>query len=415
MDMPPSGWYPDPYGVRGLLRWWDGSVWTEYTQSQDSPPVGEETSLDLPPAVERTALDIPPAAQRTALDLPPATSLDIPPSAAERTAVDLPPVTAGFGPPGNATQMFASEDFAGYARIQRQRQIRRRLIMAALAAGTAVILVLIVMALMRFGKQPNKPVSLTTRPSATRTTQPPSPSPSPSVSAATLSDTSSGLSYTQFGSPWQATCPSGLDQQGFGWSAGESAVAGTVTVNGQQTNWYGNACSGLLPSQYGYTSVADLSSTTSTLAGTFENTFYNGMQHTVSQLVSTPMSISGHAAWEVKFLITYTDPSSVGANWTTEEGAVVVADRNPGNEPAVFYASVPSNLGVTNIDSLVSSLTLNAPAASSTATASPSASPTASVTATATATANPGGGNGGGGGGNGGGGGGNGGGGGGGF
>jgi hypothetical protein len=393
MDMPPSGWYPDPYGVRGLLRWWDGSVWTEYTQSQENPPVGDETSLDLPPAVERTALDLPPAAQRTALDLPPATSLDIRPSAAERTAVDLPPVPAGFDAPGNATQMFASEDFAGYARVQRQRRIRRRLIMSALAAGTAVVLVLIVMALMRFGKQPSKPVSLTTRPSATRTTQP--PSPSPSASAATLSDTSSGLSYTQLGSPWQASCPSGLDQQGFGWSAGESAVAGTVTVNGQQTNWYSNACSGLLPSQYGYTSVADLSSATSTLASTFENTFYNGMQHTVSQLVSTPMSISGHPAWEVKFLITYTDPSSAGATWTAEEGAVVVADRNSGNEPAVFYASVPSNLGMTNVDSLVSSLTLNAPAASSTATASPSASPTAS--ATATATTNPGGGNGGGG------------------
>ncbi len=31
MDLPPSGWYPDPYGTPQLLRWWDGSVWTQHT------------------------------------------------------------------------------------------------------------------------------------------------------------------------------------------------------------------------------------------------------------------------------------------------------------------------------------------------------------------------------------------------
>ena len=31
MDLPPSGWYPDPYGAPELLRWWDGSTWTHHT------------------------------------------------------------------------------------------------------------------------------------------------------------------------------------------------------------------------------------------------------------------------------------------------------------------------------------------------------------------------------------------------
>ncbi|MGH3211769.1 MAG: DUF2510 domain-containing protein, partial [Trebonia sp.] len=31
MELPPSGWYPDPYGTPSLLRWWDGSGWTQHT------------------------------------------------------------------------------------------------------------------------------------------------------------------------------------------------------------------------------------------------------------------------------------------------------------------------------------------------------------------------------------------------
>src|SRR5579875_1034885 len=37
MDLPPSGWYPDPYGKPRLLRWWDGSVWTQHTHPDISP------------------------------------------------------------------------------------------------------------------------------------------------------------------------------------------------------------------------------------------------------------------------------------------------------------------------------------------------------------------------------------------
>jgi len=39
---------------------------------------------------------------------------------------------------------------------------------------------------------------------------------------------------------------------------------------------------------------------------------------------------------------------------------VVVADLGPGLAPAVFYVSIPGNLGENNVDSLVSSLQLTA-------------------------------------------------------
>jgi hypothetical protein len=249
----------------------------------------------------------------------------------------------------------------GYQEAQRRRRLW---LIGGISAGTAVAIAIIVIVANGVGGSPS-----TTAADQTQVTTPPSPtaaaSPSASASASptasatppasVLSDGQSGLSYTQLGTPWQAGCPSGLSSA-FPWTAGESAVAGQI--NGGQTTWYGEACSGPLPAQYNYTGASDLENTATNVASTLGNAYYTALDHTSAPVLSQPVSVSGHAGWEIEYQISYTNAAAQGATWTSEEGAVVVADTGAGNTPVVFFASVPNTLGATTVDSLVSSLQL---------------------------------------------------------
>ena len=456
MDMPPTGWYPDPYGVAGLLRWWDGTAWTAHTQPDPAAPQGASsgpaTSMDLPPVTSReaaTSTDLPPAASRepaTSTDLPRATSTDLPPAAStdlpQATSTDLPPATSrdippatsmdvpaaapvhrpggpgqrtdsdtrvlfidssGWGPEGRSpgSGPASDYDFGKYDYGRRTRR-RRAWMLSLLAVFTAAVLAVLALVVIHFSKQPGKkPVALSSthpavhhsaapRPSASAS---PSASTSPTTTGSQVTDAASKLSYALLGAPWQAACPGALNQQVFTWTAGESAVAGQISTNGQAGNWYGNACSGPLPQQYGYNGVADLEPTAANLVNAFDPAYYSALQHTRTQVESQPLQVSGHAAWEVKFLMTYPTAAAQGLPWNTEMGAVVVVDMGAGQAPSVFYASVPSNLGMGNVDTLVSSLQLSgqtppatpAPAAGT----PPAANPSATAPAVNASPANP--------------------------
>ena len=295
----------------------------------------------------------------------------------------------GQGAPGgpNGSGGAPGGDRYGYQRAQRRRRIW---VASGLAGGTVVALGVIALVVNTLG--PSSASSGATQaptptaPVAAATSAAPSPSPSATATgtSATLADGQTGLSYAQLAAPWGPTCPGGLNSQGFSWTAGESAVAGQV--NGQ-TTWYGAACSAPLPQQYGYNGVADLANVTTTLANQFNGSYYQALSHNYQQELSQPVQVSGHAGWEVKFLITYTNASGQGLSWSDEMGAVVVADSGTGAAPAVFYVSVPGNLGESNVDTLVSSLQLSV-------TPQEAASASASASASATTPPAPGNGNG---------------------
>jgi hypothetical protein len=398
MDMPPSGWYPDPYGVAGLLRWWDGSAWTEHTHQDggsDGAEGAEPETVPQPAVAQVPAVQVAsvhPAVQPTTVQPTTVQPTTVQPTTVQPTTVQpttvQPARAAGAQPPpalpAGAEQALPaggehfdpgidgtqplflgddawttpggapSGDLYGYQRAQRRRRVW---LASGLAAGTVAALAVIALVVNALAAAPAPAIAhraATHAPVTAATT--PAPPTSATAPVSNLTDGQSGLTYTQLPAPWQPTCPASLSSSGFTWTAGESAIAGQV--NGGQTTWYGNACSGPLPQQYGYNGVADLNNVATNLANQFNGTYYAALNHNFQPQVSQPVQVSGHAGWEVKFLVTYNDPQGQGLSWGDELGAVVVVDNGSGVAPAVFYASIPGNLGETNVDALLSSLQL---------------------------------------------------------
>jgi hypothetical protein len=180
--------------------------------------------------------------------------------------------------------------------------------------------------------------------------------PSPAASQPQVSDPASGMAYQLLAAPWRSGCPGTLNTPMFSWTAGENAVAGHVLIDGSSITWHGNACSGVLQQQFSYTGPGDLQATATSLLGALDPAYYAGVQHYISVQSSSGTQVSGHQAWQISFTVNYSGGTSQGMTWGSELGAVVVVDRGTGKEPAVFYVSVPVNLGTNQVSTLISSL-----------------------------------------------------------
>ena len=229
-----------------------------------------------------------------------------------------------------------------------------------LTVVTTGVLVLIAGFVKEISKVPTvaRPAALSV---TTHTTRHATASASPTAASKVPqgADGSSGLSYRLLASPWRRGCPGVLETPMFSWTAGENAVAGRISLGATMFDWHGNACSGQLRQQFAYSGPVDLEPVTMDVADAVEPAYYAGLRHHRTIESNSATRVSGHPAWMVTFLMTYPNAASEGLAWTSEAGAVVVVDRGAGQAPAVFYTSVPSNLGTSDVSTLVSSLQLN--------------------------------------------------------
>jgi hypothetical protein len=241
------------------------------------------------------------------------------------------------------------------------------------AALTTLVLAVIAVGINDLSKPPTiatpAALSATVRPTqhamhsaALRRTSFASPKPKPAASTSKttsrrirkVTDADSGLSYRLLSFPWRRGCLATLNTPMFSWSAGERAVAESASG----IDWYGDACSGLLQQQFQYAGPADLQPVAMGVADAVDLAYYSAVQHYRTVEGSFAIHVSGHQAWEVTFQMSYPDAAGQGLTFSNEAGAVVVVDRGVGQAPAVFYASVPGNLGTSAVKSLVHSLRL---------------------------------------------------------
>jgi hypothetical protein len=250
---------------------------------------------------------------------------------------------------------------AARRRRRRRRQRRARWMLWLLTVVTTGAVVVIGLFVVEISRIPavTRPTALTLHPGTTPAAHRVSPRAQPSViTYPQVTDVTSGLSYRLLAAPWRSGCPSDLITPMFNWSAGENTVAGQVTIGGSVIDWHAVACSGELQPQFSYAGPADLEPTAMSVLGAIDPAYYAGVPHTRTIEKNSAMRVSGHPAWIVEFNMNYPDGTSQGLTWSNELGAVVVADRGATQAPAVFYVSVPANLGTLNVAGLVLSLRL---------------------------------------------------------
>jgi hypothetical protein len=266
-----------------------------------------------------------------------------------------------------------------FARPRPRRRVDRRVAIASVAAVAVLAAGGTTAALLAHSGN-NTPMTLAAQhptPTVSATTPSATLTPLTTLPAVigSIKDSKSGEGYSRLAAPWANGCPSDLSSpQAITWTGGESAPDAQVTASGHSREWSGEACSGLVPAHYGYKGVPTLASVAQKLATAFAAAYYSGPSHTFTQLASAAHPVSGRHGWEVTYRLDY---QGAGLPFTSEEAAVVVIDRGSGLPPAVFFASVPSNLAPAEVNALVSSLSLTLPK-------SPHPSASASTTAAGT-------------------------------
>lgn len=367
---PPAGWYPDPYGMPGLLRWWDGGQWTTDTaphpaaQAQPvAPPTehAEPTAGSTPPAAERTPAGGPPwasfddveATQEWRIhplgdDATPAAYLgpDAGPDASTHTGTHTgadwvagqhraPSGSwTGTAPSTGSPPFGTPRDDSAYAPSRRAPRRRRNgWLIGGVAGGVALVLVVVVVVVVvslasgSRGETAGPPVG---GPPGTSAPASPNPPASPRVSAG-------GISYARLPAPWLPSDAAAVTE--FASKSGQIRFT-QRKAPGVHGGWIANVTIGDLSNQFGYRGPQDLESAADALAGSVQDHYYEPWKLHRTELGHKRISVSGRPGYQVRFHLDFLDtPKGFAAKGETV--LVAVIDHQP--QPYAVYISIPDN------------------------------------------------------------------------